>query len=172
MKKLEITMSIKANNTNEAESIAKRELMDLAKVIARNNGSSMAMGEGNATKTCNGYKVEATVMVDGAGNVNEIAKYSQCLWMSRPEILKSAIFVSEEEKQEKAKYTCKVCGYAMTTPEIVVNEGMENEYYMCKDCFNDSEIQWCCICHSYVDGLVENPVTHKKCICPHCGDMI
>lgn len=170
MKKLEIIMSIKANNTNEAESVAKRELMDLAKVIARNNGSSMAMGEGKATKTCNGYKVEATVMVDGTGNVNEIARYAQCLWMDKPEILKSAIFVSEEEK---AKYTCKVCGRAMESPDSIVNEDTENEYYICEDCLDDDdEIQWCYTCGSYVDGLVENPVTRNKCICPHCGEMV
>lgn len=171
MKKLEIIMSIKATNINEAESIAKRELMDLARVIARNNGSSMTMGEGNATETSYGYRIKASVTVDGNGNVNEIVNYAQCLWMDKPEILKSAIFVSEEEK---AKYTCKVCGCAMETPEIVVNEGMKNEYCMCEDCFDNGndEIQWCCTCGSYVDGLIENPVTRNKCICPHCGDMI
>lgn len=188
MKNLRIVMTIKANSKNEAETIVKSELMDLAMVLGRNNGSMMAMGEGNVAETSDGkYKAEATLKLDGNGNVNDIVYTAQCLWMTKPNILKSAIFVNEEESTKvkepeapKVKTAeCKRCGQVEPIDDLsVVNPEMEDEYYLCEECYedaqNEDEIIDCCNCMNTVDvdKLVANPVTYSRSICPICGENL
>jgi hypothetical protein len=179
MKKLEIMMTIKANTQHEAEGIAKRELAELAKAIAFRNGSFMIDGECDVTEVANGnYKAKAIMNVAEYAGMNETVYTVQALWMTKPDIIKSAVFVGESEEpkvNEEPKRTCKMCGRVLSDDEDygVVNEGMETEHYMCYDCIDTTEeVWWCETCECYMDNLVENPVSHKKNICPRCGDMV
>ena len=101
MKNLEVSLVVRADNTNHAESIAMRELLELAKVIAKRNAGTMGQGSGSATPLASdAYQVNATVSIDSKGNVNDIIKDIQNVWMHKPEIVHS-MFTVEEEKQEK-----------------------------------------------------------------------
>lgn len=177
MKQLKIMMHINANNQKSAESIATRELGELAKAIALRNGSFMIGGECDVEETFNGdYKANATMNVNEYPGLNESVYTVQALWMTKPEIIKSAIFVSETESKENEKpvKTCKICGCVLEDDDYaIVNEDDENEYNLCYECLdNEKEIVWCDTCDCYVDGRIENPVTHRKTICPHCGDNL
>jgi hypothetical protein len=100
MKNLNITMTVKANNTDHAELIAKKELMELAKAVARNHGLYMAECEGSAMEVANGnYKVDPVSKLDGNENIDATVRTIQDLWMTKPNIIKSAIFVTTEEKR-------------------------------------------------------------------------
>lgn len=183
MNNLNIIMTIKANNENEAELIAKGELMELAKSLAMHNGSMMAMGEGKTTEVANGnYKVESILKIDGNGNINEVVYTRQALWMTKPNILKSAIFVSDEGKANEPEMPkvqtvrCKCCGAEEPIEDMaVVNPGLESEYYLCDECIddarNDGDVILCdgCVENVDVSELIENPVTHEKNLCPYCG---
>ena len=182
MKNLNIMMTIKANNTKEAESIVTRELAELAKCIARHNGSFMIGGKCDVTEVANGnYKATANMEITEYPSLNDTIYTMQALWMTKSEILKSAVFVSEseapkekEEQKAKPKHTCNICGVGLDDDDYaIVNEDTESEYNVCYDCLdNMSGIVWCDTCDCYVDGLIENPVTQRETLCPHCGDNL
>lgn len=182
MKNLEVSLVVRANNTNHAENIAMRELLELAKVIAKRNAGTMGQGSGSATPLASdAYQVNATVSIDSKGNVNDIIKDIQNVWMHKPEIVHSMFTVEEEKQETETNYPicrCNACGCAFNNESAgeYVNPGTKNEYWMCDDCIADKEhdgaLGYCECCDHYIDALVENPVTHEKNICPCCGEII
>ena len=185
MKNLEIMMTIKANNKKEAESIVTRELAELAKCIARHNGSFMIGGKCDVDETNNGnYKATANMNIADYASLNETVYTVQALWMTKHDILKSAIFVSETEepkaKEEPKAETaeCSHCGKIASISFGVMNQIVSPEglYYLCDDCLEDAmhngDVYLCDYCATHVSDLVENPVTHVKNICPCCGETL
>lgn len=75
--------------------------------------------------------------------------------------------------------TCKVCNNSFDEDNfegIVVNEGMDNEYYVCEDCVpsecNNGHIVSCEACGAYfsADSLHDEEVEgHTFTACPACG---
>lgn len=184
MKTLSITLTIKANSNNSAEILGKHELMELTKIIGTRSGSSMASCSGNTTHMeYDNYEVNATVQINGCGDVSEIIKEAQHVWSAKPEILNSCIFVSEEQKSEPVQkprnyepVTCDSCGQIMVKGyENVINPGTEEEYCLCERCFtdacNEDEVDYCEHCEHYIDreSLALNPVTGENDLCPCCG---
>ena len=187
MKTLNITLTIKANSNNSAEILGKHELMELTKIIGKRSGSSMASCSGNTTyMEYDNYEVNATVQIDGCGDVSEIIKEAQRVWSTKPEILSSIIFVSEEQKPEPVQkprdyepVTCDSCGQIMVKGyENVVNPETDVEYCLCERCFTDAckekEVICCECCETYIgmEYLVMNPVTGERDLCPCCGCKI
>ena len=179
MKNLEVSLVVRAENTNQAESIAMRELLELAKVIAKRNGGAMGQGSGGATPLASdAYQVNATVSIDSKRNVNDIIKDIQNVWRHKPEIVHS-MFTVEEEKQEVQKQDahmvkCECCGGMFNEDDTwVINVATDNEYYLCTHCLNgEADVKWCDKCEWHVGERVENPVTHEKNICPCCGETM
>lgn len=183
MKNLEVSLVVRADNTNHAESIAMRELLELAKVVAKRNGGAMGQGSGGATPLASdAYQVNATVSIDSKGNVNDIIKDIQNVWMHKPEIVHS-MFTVEEEKQDtetnqmEDMEQCACCGgYFHAGDMVVVNRDTDNEYWLCDGCLDEEaeELVVCGWCHEYVnkENLIENPVTHDNNICPCCGETL
>ena len=179
MKNLEITLSVRANNLGHAENIAKRELMELAKVIGKRSGSSMASGSGEATHIAgDAYQINATVSIDGNGNVNNIIKEIQNIWMNKFEIVRSVVCIVDEPKADPVEdmEKCECCGgYFHAADMAVINRDTEEEYWLCAACFDKAEDIICCgSCREYVNqgDLVENPVKHTYNICPCCGETM
>lgn len=185
MKNLNIMMTIKANNTKEAESIVTRELAELAKCIARHNGSFMIGGKCDVTEVASGnYKAIANMEITEYAEMNDTIYTVQAVWMTKPEIIKSAIFVSEsnapkakeEPKNETAE--CSHCGKIASISFGVMNQIVSPEglYYLCDDCLDDAmhngDVYLCDYCATHVSDLVENPVTHVNNICPCCGETL
>lgn len=179
MKTLNITLMVNATTLNNAETIGKNELMEFAKIIGMRSGSFMAHCEGNATHIANNdYEINATVQVDGCGDVSEIIKEAQRNWSAKPDIMQSIIFVTEE-KQKPRDYeavTCESCGQVMVKGyENIINPGTANEYYLCNMCHErDDDVIECEGCESYIDVgcLVKNPVTGENDLCPCCGNKL
>ena len=185
MKTLNITLTVKAATHNSAEAIGKHELMELTKIIGKRSGSSMASCSGNTTyMEYDNYEVNATVQINGGGDVSEIIKEAQRVWSTKPEILNSCIFVSEEQKPEPVQkprdyeaVTCDSCGQIMVKGyENVINPDTDEEYCLCERCFtdkcNDGEVDYCEYCEHYIDcgSFVLNPVTGENNLCPCCGN--
>lgn len=186
MKNIEISLVVRANSVNNAENIAMRELMELAKAVAKRNGGSMGQGSGNATPIASdAYQVNATVSINCNANVNDILAEVQRIWVNKPEIVHSAFAVAEEKQEKtctahkrKPAFICAGCRREFYDEQDGerINRNTADEYWMCDDCLankeHKGEIGWCCACDNYVDALVENPVTHKKNICPCCGEIL
>ena len=186
MKNLAVTMTIKANSVNESESIAMRELMSLAKIVAMHKGAMMACGSGNATELPNGnYLVEANVSIDTSNDVTEIIKETQMIWNNNANIISSMILVMEEKKPEPAKEPeperkeCDSCGDMCDVIDMtIINPGTESEMILCDACTTNAElledIARCEFCDSiiHVDNLAMNPVTKEYDLCPCCGNKL
>ena len=175
---LTISLTTKANHINEAENIAKVELMRLAKLIAMKCGAGMACGEGNATPLAPGlYRVDATVEISGNANANDLTKDIQRQWMDVPEIINSMIFVDEPPKEDPVENMerCACCdGYFNKADMVAINPETESGYFLCANCFAAEDNIIACDCGAYVHqgALVENPVTHEPNLCPCCGATI
>lgn len=180
MKKLDVRLVVNANNIHEAEAIAQRELMGLAKLIGMKSGSSIGSCKGDTLSLgCRTYQVAALIEIDGNGDVNGAIAGVQNEWNMRSEIMSSSIFVTEEKHEETPKpatIVCANCGQIlMKGSEYTVNPETTNEYYLCDDCFevavDNGVIEHCGHCTRFIskDELVENPVTHKAVLCPYCG---
>ena len=185
MKNIEISLVVRANSVNNAENIAMRELMELAKAVAKRNGGAMGQGGGSATPIASdAYQVNATVTINCNTNINDILAEVRNIWMCKPEIVHSAFAVAEEKREAQANpmddmEQCECCGgYFHAGDMVVVNRDTEHEYWLCPGCFDfkaeEEEITCCGKCNEYVDmeALVENPVTHDKNICPLCGETL
>lgn len=177
--KLNIHMTIKAVSKASAESIAMEALAEMALKA----GCAIAIGNGDTTMLSKDtYKL--TIVMD-ITNGNNIQNASHML-MDKPNIVSAFVFANEETKKETehepehgtARYVCKECGavcfdYAEGT---IINPKTENEYFLCDDCLESAEyegtVELCSACKEYVSDFVENPVTHKKNICPICGDTL
>ena len=174
--KLNITMNIKANNDQEVQPIVTNTFMNLA----LNAGCMMACGGVNIDHVKDSmYKVTTTMEVDNASNVEKAAQKLT----DNPNILNSLIVVTEDKSEAKqeperaiAKHICHMCNNAYIEAENVVNPGKANEYYLCNECAEDAcyegTVEWCEECEHHVSDLIENPVTHKKNICPICGNTL
>lgn len=175
MKNLEVSLVVRANNTNHAANIAMRELLELAKVIAKRNAGTMGQGSGSATPlTSDAYQVNATVSIDSKGNVNDIIKDIQNVWMHKPEIMHSMFTVEEEKQEEPKRFRCKRCGGMFKEDDVrTINAETDHEYYLCDRCYDEDEnVDYCECCEMYVGELIENPVTHDNNICPCCGETL
>lgn len=176
MKNLEVSLVVRANNTDHAENIAMRELLELAKVIAKRNAGTMGQGSGSATPLASdAYQVNATVSIDSKGNVNDIIKDIQNVWMHKPEIVHSMFTVEEETQEEPKRIRCKGCGVLLNENDMyyTINAETDNEYHLCERCYDESaNVDYCDCCDMYVGDLIENPVTHEKNICPCCGETL
>lgn len=179
MKNIEIALVVRAESVNNAENIAMRELMELAKAVAKRKGASMSQGSGSASPiTSDAYQVNATVALDCDANINDILAEVQNVWMGKPEIVHSAFAIAEEKKETEANpmedmEQCDCCGgYFHAGDMVVVNRDTENEYWLCPGCLDEEEnnLANCPNCHEYIDNLIENPVTHEHNICPCCGE--
>jgi len=174
--KLNITMNIKANNDQEAQSIVTNTFMNLA----LNAGCVMACGGVNIDRAHdNVYKVTTSMEASNANNI-EIAMQKLS---DDPNILNSFAYIASETKQEvEAKQethkTCKNCGCLLVGNNgRAINIGTENEHYLCPECLEDAyekdEIMVCgCGKRFTTDMLVKNPVTHFYNLCPICGDIL
>ena len=186
MKTLNITLSIMAETHAEADLYGKCALMEFAKAVGMRSGSTVASCEGETEYIAGRqYNVNAEMQIDGNINVNETIQEAQQNWNNNPRIFSSTIFVSDEQKPEPVQkprdyepVTCAACGQVMVKGyETVINNGTDNEYCLCNCCCEESheegEIGTCCNCDFWIDmeDLVENPVTHKKNICPVCGGI-
>jgi hypothetical protein len=185
MKNIEIALVVRAESVNNAENIAMRELMELAKAVAKRKGASMSQGSGSASPlTSDAYQVNAAVALDCDANINDILAEVQNVWMGKPEIVHSAFAIAEEKREAQANpmddmEQCECCGgYFYAGDMVVVNRDTEHQYWLCPGCFDfkaeEEEITCCGKCNEYVDmeTLVENPVTHEKNICPLCGEIL
>lgn len=187
MKNFDITLMVKANSILEAEKVGKQALMDFAKTVGMRNGSATACCNGKAEAIFNGeYEVTATVSVDGNGNTDDIVKEVQRAWMRNAEIINSTIFVpnnessvTEEKHEENPEIIiCNRCGQVIVGGyETAVNKGTVAEYALCTECIakmhKEDKIDFCECCGEWIDmdDIVENPVTHKRNICPVCGEI-
>lgn len=184
MKKLNVNLVVKANDMNTAEAIGERELMGLARLIGMSSGSMVASCHGDTQPLTYGkYNVDATIEIDGNGDVNGFIKAVQREWAQKSEILNSTIFVTEEKHEEvtppPATVVCANCGQIlMKGSENIIDPETSNEHYLCDDCLglalNRDEVVHCDCCDTWVsdDELVENPVTEENSLCPYCGDNI
>ena len=177
MKNIEISMVVRAESVNNAENIAMRELMELAKAVAKRNGGSMGQGSGSASPIASdAYQVNATVTINCNANVNDILAEVQHIWMDKPEIVHSAFAVAEEKQEEAHLIKCERCGGMFNEDDTwVINAETDKEYHLCEHCLNagaDVDVSWCDSCERYVGELIENPVTHEKNICPCCGETL
>lgn len=183
MKKLNVNLVVKANDMNTAKAIGERELMGLAKLIGMSSGSMVASCHGDTQPLAYGkYNVDATIEIDGNGDVNGFIKAVQREWALKDEILSSTIFVTEEKHEETPKpatIVCDECGQTlMKGSEYTVNPETTNEYHLCGDCIDNAidggDIVNCGICDAYFDAdeLVKNPVTGSDDLCPYCGNKI
>jgi hypothetical protein len=182
MKTLNIILTVKAINTNTAEQIGKRELMEFAKTLGLRSGSFMASCEGDTTyKEYDLYEVDARVQIDGSFDVTETIKEMQRKRSDKAEIFSSMIFVSDTKPEEKHEpkpevVACDECGQIVVKGyETVVNKGTDAEYTLCAECLDrlweEGDITSCMCCENWIDNdeLIENPVMHEKNICPVCG---
>ena len=183
MKSLEITMLVKANSTDNAEQIAMRELMNLAKTV-----SFMGCGSGNATHVSDCvYEVKATVGVATDVSETNITNTIQHTWMNNPDIISSFVYVAhesqnaKEEPKETKKETevCERCGHTFKRNGMsIVYKNKEDYYYLCENCAEEEDengnLSICDCCLELIDNayLVENPVTHVNDICPCCGTTL
>jgi hypothetical protein len=124
--------------------------------------------------------------VEEYASLNETVYTVQALWMTKPEILKSAIFVGETEApKEKEPETpkletaeCSHCGKIASISFGVMNQVVSPEglYYLCDDCLEDAmhngDVYLCDCCATHISDLIENPVTHINNICPCCGETL
>lgn len=184
MKKLNVNLVVKANDMQVAECIGTRELMGLAKLIGMSGGSSVASCKGDTEPLVYGkYQVNATIEIDGNGDVNGLIKAVQNEWATKDEILNSVIFVTEEKHEEPqqrpATVVCENCGQILLKgSEVIVNPDTEHEYCLCGECYDiayDNDVVVCCeCCDAYIskDELVKNPVTGSDNLCPYCGNVI
>ena len=183
MKNLNIMMTIKANSTKEAESIVTRELAELAKRIAFNNGSFMIGGKCDVTEANGNYKANANMEITDYASLNDTIYTMQALWMTKPDILKSVVFVSEsEEKKEEPKANekvlrCDCCDCVVTDGYIsTINPNTDNEYEMCADCLetamDNGDVELCEVCNNHVSDFITNPVTGENNLCPCCGNNL
>lgn len=180
MKNLEVSLVIRANSVDNAGNIAMRELMELAKAVAKRNGGSMGQCSGSATPIASDvYQVNATVTINCNANVNDILAEVQNIWMGKPEIVHSAFAVAEEKHEANPMEDmerCECCGgYFHAADMAVINRDTEEEYWLCPACFDKAEDIICCgSCREYVNqgDLVENPVKHTYNICPCCGETM
>ena len=174
---ININLVVRANSSDNAENIAMRELMVLAQAVAKRNGSSMGTGQGGAAPIASdAYQVNATVTLNGNVNVNDIMSEVQNIWMNKPEIVHSMFAVEEEKQEEPPVPCCAECGKPLPDDKdegVYVNSNTPDEYLLCDHCLDckieNGNVAYCDDC-SYVDGLIENPVTHEANICPYCGE--
>lgn len=187
MKTLNITMAIAADTYEEAELKGKLDLMEFVKTVGMRSLSSIGACEGETKRISDVmYEVNAKVQIDGTVNVNEIIQEVQKTWKTKPHIIYSSIFASEEKKPEPVQkprdyepVNCESCGQIMVKGyENVINPETEEEYCLCERCFtdayNEGEVICCECCESYIDmeHLVLNPVTGERDLCPCCGCKI
>ena len=179
MKNLNITMTVSANSQAAAESIASRELMDMAKTIAMNKGAAMGSGSGVASLVSDKlYQIDATVQIECEGDINDITKEIQSSWVNKPGIVNSMIFVSTNEETEKETDNklpvCDICGQVMTCAcnKVQASDGV---WDICDECVEDllyvGDIVVCESCDKsfFHDTQHINPVTGEANICPICG---
>ena len=183
MTNLNITMTIKANSAHEAEMIAACEMTKLAKETHCTEGC----GFGEAEYANGAYVVKAGMAFNGNA---ELVPDMQESWLYSPSILNSCILVKEEKQSEpEAKYEeppksrirrprqCECCG-DLCADDHPVHRNDKDVLYLCDECWDaaldEGDVSYCESCENYVDAdcLVENPVTHKKNICPCCGENI
>lgn len=169
MKNLNITMTVKATSTSNAEQIAMRELMNLAKTV-----SFMCSGSGNATHISDCmYEVKANVSVATNISNENIANTMTQTFMKSADVVGCFVFVEPETPTEK----CYACGKMLPVNELneVINANGESSY-VCNDCvgneLSEGNIELCHECKTYVNELLENPATHNHTICPCCGHNI
>lgn len=180
MKNINITMTVSAMTTRDAENIAQRELMEFAKIIGMHSGSSMASGDGNAIFVDdNTYQIDATVQIDGNGDIDSIIKDAQRAWTRNPNIINSMIFVSnkaDNAPNDEDAYVCDCCGKTTNDAVYIFDPEDDDGYDLCESCFNEAvdngDVAYCPKCGMYVTNIVENPVTHEHNICPACGEII
>lgn len=189
MKKLNVSMVVKAKDGREAEAIAQREVTGLTKLVVMVGGGNIGFGCGDNKPLAYGkYQVDTSIEVDINKDVNDIIKAVQREWATKDEILNSTIFVTEGSVQQQeapkpqhnpATVSCANCGQMlMKGSEYTVNPETANEYHLCGDCIDNAidggDIVNCGICDAYFDAdeLVKNPVTGSDDLCPYCGNKI
>lgn len=171
---MNITMTVKANSTNNAEQIAMRELMNLAKTV-----SFMGSGSGNATHISDCvYEVKANVSVASEINDTNIANTMMSTFMKSPDIISSFVYIGSDEHKanEVPKIEtaiCKRCGKEFPIDEMIDVSSSDKVYPYCEECLDEAveseEVFLCDCCTEYVTELVENPVTNEASLCPYCG---
>ena len=169
MKNLNITMTVKATSTSNAEQIAMHELMNLAKTV-----SLMGSGSGNATHISDCmYEVKANVSVATDISNENIANTMTQAFMKSADVVSCFVYVEPETPKKK----CYACGKMLPVDELneVIDVNGESRY-VCNDCVDDElsegNIELCPTCETYVSELLENPATHNRTICPCCGHNI
>lgn len=181
MKNLSVMMTVKATNPTKAEEISMSALMDMAKLLAKKSGASMAGGSGNANRLSDGvYHVDAKMFIDGSIEKDDIMAI-QSAWMDKAEIVNSMILVEDEtetmaatETKQPITRSCDVCGQMMTYDANKVRN-KDGVWDICDECIegllNDGEIVVCESCDEmfFYDCQHLNPVTGEANICPCCG---
>ena len=184
MKTLNITLTVLANNYNDADKRGQEELMELVKRIGMSSGSSVASCEGDTNHLeGNKYEVYANVKLNGTGNINKVITETQRAWNDKFDIIGCLMFVTEEQKSEPVQkprdyesVTCESCGQVMVKGyENVINPGTDSEYCLCNMCYeHDEKTIECEYCLNPIsaDCLAMNPVTGDHDLCPVCGNKL
>lgn len=171
---MKITMTVKAISINNAEEIAIQALYDFTKSV-----SFAANGNGHATHIKDDkYQVDASVEISCKADEKKLMEAMSAIWTSNPNIINGFVFFDSiaQTEHDKVEYYCSRCGCVLDDDKTEINPGTNYSYFLCNDCLAKDErsgkISWCDECQNYVSGLIENPVTHEKNLCPICGHVV
>ena len=176
--KLNITLTIKAPDSKTAESLAMEALAEMTLKA----GCFVATGNGDTTAmSAELYKVTIEMEMSNSERLQEAVQELN----TKPYMVSAFVFACDEEKKEAetepAKssdlYRCDECDALYDKEDgVFINPGKENEYFLCNSCLEDAAFEgtvWYCEeGEHYVSSGIENPVTHKKNICPICGSTM